>query len=1205
MSMFRRLSGALLSLLLIAALPLPALAGSDRAEVSVRFERDTARLGPEDPYRAFVHFDSGSFAANSSFLEARGFEIVAEYPEVNVAFAAGSVRGFERLRTETRVQYLEANHELVFYGDTAPWATRARVAQKEVAGGPYRDADGRILDGSGIGVAIVDSGVNGLHPDFEGRLVKNYKYVGGFVETPYGDTTSGHGTHVAGIVGGSGERSKGTYTGVAPGASLYGYGTGDGINIFFSTQAFQHILANNDSFTPRIRVVNNSWGNPAGSPYDPNGIQSKLTMALVASGVTMVFAAGNGDTLNVGGNGSDDRTSATCKDPTPGVICVANYNDANTGTRSGTLSSSSSRGKKGEPHTYPDISAPGSSITAACLPPQDSCASTSTKWPGFYSTLSGTSMASPHVAGVAALLTQARPDLKPWQIESVLQDTAHKFTTTQANNTLPQPVYEPDPQNPDGTHSFDKGAGLVDVPAALRGLGISGDTDSPAATAELLSGDGGDYPGAKAADIVSLAATNEADGVRYTAQVTDVEDVGPGGRSELRLFQNVNGLAMTTSVFLGSSGATAGYAGPDSGQCTPSPATACNFNAPPTEVSRDVEADTVTFFVPFDRFGTQAAPVPENTPAHNIWFGSYTRETASGQNQGLLQDAAPGGIGLTTANTAPEFAAPYTVRPTTLGAPTPLPLPTEGPTPDPVVDPGTRFYFHRGSSRSNTADNATGTPASYDDEKPTATDSAVAADVPLVQSTSAQPPFNLVDPMWTGELPAPASAVTVDFWQRALYGDALGDVSYTARIFQGNTLLASVNFSGTPVGSDEFTRVTQTLSGISLPAGPISIALKGTFIDSGAVTAIAYDSAQHPSGFFAKLQAIDPDPTPTPTPDPAPRAVGDVLFEDSASILAGSPATGFGAGVSESEFLLNGCQIGDAQGLDGHVFELERPTSAEAVVTVDGESDLPAHDLDLQFYDPACESSGDSVATAAANELGFIPEGTKWIVANLFTGADVTATVKIYTGVEADPVPLATSLEFVERPTEGQYNDDATFSARLTDEDMFPIAGAEITFRLTSTDAADAVREWTAVTDAQGVATGTTTLTETPGTYQVGAEYDGAPETHEASSNDGGDFVVAQEDTLTELQIGQATGKGKNRSRGLEATVSDVDSTLGISGLVVTFTCDGSAMGSATTDDQGRASLTAPHNCAAGSHVYEATFGGDTFYLGSSDIKTS
>ena len=85
--------------------------------------------------------------------------------------------------------------------------------------------------------------------------------------------------------------------------------------------------------------------------------------------MTVVWAAGND-----GGDGSANVTNGPGADPTPGIMSVANYDDAGTGSRDNDLDSSSSRGKDGAPFTYPDISAPGANITSACRPYLPICA---------------------------------------------------------------------------------------------------------------------------------------------------------------------------------------------------------------------------------------------------------------------------------------------------------------------------------------------------------------------------------------------------------------------------------------------------------------------------------------------------------------------------------------------------------------------------------------------------------------------------------------------------------------------------------------------------------------------------------------------------------------------------------------------------------------------------------------------------------------
>ena len=128
---------------------------------------------------------------------------------------------------------------------------------------------------------------------------------------------------------------------------------------------------------------------------------------------------------NDGGNGSENLSNPPGQDPTGGVISVASYNDGDTGTRDGTVSTFSSRGLAGDQGTYPDISAPGDGITSACRLYLPICATglDPRNGPGAldlgtFNTISGTSMAAPHIAGIVAQLFQADPSATAAEIEA-------------------------------------------------------------------------------------------------------------------------------------------------------------------------------------------------------------------------------------------------------------------------------------------------------------------------------------------------------------------------------------------------------------------------------------------------------------------------------------------------------------------------------------------------------------------------------------------------------------------------------------------------------------------------------------------------------------------------------------------------------------------------------------------------------------------
>ncbi|WP_199618357.1 S8 family serine peptidase [Paenibacillus alkalitolerans] len=295
---------------------------------------------------------------------------------------------------------------------------------------PYIGAD-RVWNelgytGKGVTVAVIDSGIDALHQDlaFGTKTIQNVKFLTGnlifegepvYLENvPNTDTSSGHGTHVAGIIAGTGTASQGTYKGVAPGAQLVGLGVGDTLVILWALEAFDYVLEHKDEYN--IQVINNSWGTTGEySPNDPINVASK---AAHDAGVTVVFAAGNE------GPGSNTLNPYSVA---PWVIGVA------AGTKDGKLADFSSRGIDGDPVYHPTLTAPGVDIvstrastgsTINALTAADDATYIPPQYIPFYTTASGTSMASPHIAGVVALMLEAKPGLQPDVVKDILVRTA-------------------------------------------------------------------------------------------------------------------------------------------------------------------------------------------------------------------------------------------------------------------------------------------------------------------------------------------------------------------------------------------------------------------------------------------------------------------------------------------------------------------------------------------------------------------------------------------------------------------------------------------------------------------------------------------------------------------------------------------------------------------------------------------------------------
>jgi serine protease AprX len=304
--------------------------------------------------------------------------------------------------------------------------------------------------GAGSNVAVIDTGVDGLHPDVPaGAKVEQYALAGSpferepmtFTPLATGDTY-GHGTHVSSTIAGLGAASGGRYTGVAPGAKITSFKTDVGAVLLDSyiLASFDWILSHPEK---GIRVSSNSWGCCDGDDYNPDDPIQVAIKELYDEGISVVFAAGNSggpDTLNI---------YAT----NPWAIAVA------AGTKDRTLASFSSRGRidgnwnrrsaqQSNTGVYrPTLTAPGEDIEAAKSSHAVVMADGTDPANPMYTTASGTSMATPHVAGTIALMLEARPRLRPSHVIEILEGTAANM-----------PAYE----------VFEVGIGHLDAYAAVR-----------------------------------------------------------------------------------------------------------------------------------------------------------------------------------------------------------------------------------------------------------------------------------------------------------------------------------------------------------------------------------------------------------------------------------------------------------------------------------------------------------------------------------------------------------------------------------------------------------------------------------------------------------------------------------------------------------------------------------------------------------------
>jgi serine protease AprX len=293
------------------------------------------------------------------------------------------------------------------------------------------------LDGSGVGVAIIDSGITGWHDDLTdapaaAQRVDRFVDLVAQRDAAYDDY--GHGTHVAGIVAGNGFDSSGARAGIAPGARLTvlkvldGSGRGRVSDVI---AALDYIVANKS--TLNIRVANLSVMAPAFEPYDVDPLTLAAKRA-VQAGIVVVAAAGNlGRTadgaLMYGGIGAPANA--------PWVLTVGASSHQGTIDRADdSIAAFSSRGPGLGGYTAkPDIVAPGVGIESLADPhsaiytlraPFLLRGTVATAYEPYVS-LSGTSMSAPVVSGTVALMLQANPKLTPNQVKAILQYTAQVY----------------------------------------------------------------------------------------------------------------------------------------------------------------------------------------------------------------------------------------------------------------------------------------------------------------------------------------------------------------------------------------------------------------------------------------------------------------------------------------------------------------------------------------------------------------------------------------------------------------------------------------------------------------------------------------------------------------------------------------------------------------------------------------------------------
>lgn len=394
-----------------------------------------AAYGPAALTRGLATFDSNPTAGQASALAALGLGVQRMH-NLPLALVFGPVSAMQAAVTTGRAVDVYPDTQIEYY-DTA---------SSNAMGGAAARAAG--LTGQGVTVAVIDSGCDASHPDLADHVIHNVKIYSGEYANQYPnpsttiavanevgpyqntDVGSGHGTHVAGIVAADSTTDlTGGRLGVAPDASLVCYSVGETAFVSAPVTAYDHLMGQPDMWG--VRVINNSWGNSF-QQYDPGHPVAIATKRAADLGAVVVFAAGNSGY-------SETEMSLNPFSQFPWVLSVAasnvadaTYNRADFSSNGLIFDNSQAVQIGAGGHTvfggdriglyHPDVTAPGDAIMStcstagtiipACPPPDYKNAEAG-----------GTSMASPHIAGAAAVLLQANPNLTPDQVRMALQST--------------------------------------------------------------------------------------------------------------------------------------------------------------------------------------------------------------------------------------------------------------------------------------------------------------------------------------------------------------------------------------------------------------------------------------------------------------------------------------------------------------------------------------------------------------------------------------------------------------------------------------------------------------------------------------------------------------------------------------------------------------------------------------------------------------
>jgi len=428
--------GGVLGVALLLLSAMPSYAGAkpvlDNDARTAKFSADLQQraTGANGMVTVIVQHRQMPTSAHFKGMQDRGATIKSKFHTIRAVTMRVPVSMLAELANDPNVSYitLERTQKMTANPQTEEFAT---AVQADIAASQYA------LDGTGVGVAVIDSGI-AAHPDLNNASgVSRVVYSQSFVA---GDTTTsdqyGHGTHVAGLIGGTGASSgtangyAATYAGMAPNVNLINLrvldqnGSGSDSQVI---AAIEQAIALQSTYN--IRVISMSLGRPVFESYTLDPVDQAVEAAWKA-GIVVVVAAGNSGRSGVANGFATIGVPAN----DPAVITVGATMTELTATRvDDQIASYSSKGPTVLDHIVkPDLVAPGNRLVSlrvggstldTTYPQYEVAPSSGT---AMYYELSGTSMATPVVSGAAALMLQQNPALTPDQVKARLMKTAWK-----------------------------------------------------------------------------------------------------------------------------------------------------------------------------------------------------------------------------------------------------------------------------------------------------------------------------------------------------------------------------------------------------------------------------------------------------------------------------------------------------------------------------------------------------------------------------------------------------------------------------------------------------------------------------------------------------------------------------------------------------------------------------------------------------------